>query len=476
MGSDQNANIKGITDKNVVALFEIKEANLVAAVLKDEIQLLEGFKVVKTINIEKPFTRMTDLKTGQYLFTSKSHKETLLLTIENKIINYTRSTVPIKPSCLFIDLEGGIWLTGNKGLLRAGNTTNPVSVIKGKKVKPGMISKTEDGLFVLSEKQIYKYSKDSQEIKITNPIKTTGNKKLYVSEDKDMFIYDKAVEKIDNRGNREAIIKFEKPISTIFSKGDNLFISFKHSGLVYHNLKTNKTTDYRKNRLLSRNLPTGATSFYLEGNKLWLGNDESGLYEVDVTNIESPKLVQHHTYDKTNAKSFSSSSVSCIINHSDLLFIGTSGDGFFIYNKKDFTKFSLQDGLPSNNIISFAGSSDSTIWVLTNAGVSLVDWANTNVSNIGPEEGLGVYLKDQNSLHNIKEGVVLVASPSGVQVVDAKKLYTNEYEATTVIESIELIDRQNKKHTISKTNVRSTHTTPIIKINLTAPSIYKVLR
>ena len=473
LGSDQNENIKDITDKNVVALFEIKEANLVAAVLKDEIQLLEGIKVVKTIKIEKPFTRMIDLKTGQYLFTSKSHKRTLFLTIENKTINYTKSTVPIKPSCVFVDLEGGIWLAGNKGLLRAGNTTNPVSVIEGKPIKPGRFSKTKNGLFVLREKQVFKYSKNSQETKVTDLIKTTENEKLYVSEDNDMFIYDKAVEKINKNGNREVIIKFKKPISTIFSKGDNLFISFKHSGLVYHNLKTNKTTDYRKNRLLSRNLPAGATSFHLEGKKLWLGNDESGLYELDVTNIESPKLVQHHTYDRTNPKSFSSSSVSCITNHSGLLFIGTSGDGFFIYDKKDFTKLSLQDGLPSNNIISFAGSSDSTIWVLTNAGVSLVDWANTNVSNIGPEEGLGAYLKDQNSLYNIKEGSVLVASPSGVQEVDANKLYTNEYEATTAIESIELIDRQNKKHTIGKTNVKSTHTTPIIKINLTAPSIYK---
>ena len=89
MGSDQNANIKGVTDKNVVALFEIKEVNQVAAIFKDEIQLLEGFKVVKAIKIKKPFTKMIDLKTGQYLFTSKNHKETLFLTIENKTINYT---------------------------------------------------------------------------------------------------------------------------------------------------------------------------------------------------------------------------------------------------------------------------------------------------------------------------------------------------------------------------------------------------
>ncbi len=473
MGSDQSANIKEITKRHVFALFEIKEEGLVVVVLKGEIQILEGFKVAKTIKIEKPFTRMVDLKTGQYLFTSKDHKRTLLLTVEDKTINYTKSILPIKPTCVFIDLEGGIWLGGNKGLLRAGNTTNPVSLVKGKTTKPGRFSKTKHGLFVLGENQIYKYLKDSQDIKVAGPIKTKENDKLYVSEGNDIFIYDKAIEKVDKNGNREAIIKFKKPIGTIFSKGDNLFISFKHSGLVYHNLKTSKTTDYRKNRLLSRNLPTGATSFYLEGKKLWLGNDESGLYEVDITNIESPKLVQHHTYNKINPKSFSSSSVSCITNHSGLLFIGTSGDGFFIYNNKDFTRLSLQNGLPSNNIISFAGSSDSTIWVLTNAGVSLVDWANTSVSNIGPEEGLGVYLKDQNSLYSIKEGSALIASPTGFQEVDVSRLYTNEYEATTTIESIELIDRQNQKHTISKIDVKSTHTTPIIKINLTAPSMYK---
>ena len=104
------------------------------------------------------------------------------LTIENKTINYTKSTVPIEPSCVFVDLEGGIWLTGSKGLLRAGNTTNPVSVIEGKPVKPGRFSKTKSGLFVLSEKQIYKYSKNLQETKVAGPIKTTENEKLYVSE------------------------------------------------------------------------------------------------------------------------------------------------------------------------------------------------------------------------------------------------------------------------------------------------------
>ena len=42
-----------------------------------------------------------------------------------------------------------------------------------------------------------------------------------------------------------------------------------------------------------------------------------------------------------------------------------------------------------------------------------------------------------------------------------------------MVESVELIDKNNKKHTTGKDNIRATHTTPIIKINLTAPSIFK---
>ena len=110
---------------------------------------------------------------------------------------------------------------------------------------------------------------------------------------------------------------------------------------------------------------------------------------------------------------------------------------------------------------------------MTNAGLSLVNWSNKNISNIGPGEGLQPYFKDQSALFRRGEGVALVVSPGGIQEVSADKIYINEHEATVVVESVELIDRQNKKHKVEKSNIRSKHTTPIIKINLTAPSIYK---
>ena len=464
---------KEISKKHVVAIFKIQETNQVAVIFKNEIIFLKGLDVVQKIKTEKPLKKVTNLKTGQYLLTSKKHKKGMFLTVRGETIDYEKIETPIKTTDVLVDKEGGVWLVGDSGLLRAGNTTNPVVFRKTTEIKKGRFSKTKDNLFILDHKRIFTYlnnTKTNHEIKL---IETAKDKSLYVTEENTVFLYDKSIEKVEKGGKGKALATFKTPINTVFSKGENLFLSLENSGLVHYNLKTDIITDYRKNRLLSKNLPSGATSFHVNNNTLWIGNDESGLYELDIEKPESPRLIKHHTYEKNNPKSFSSSSVSCLTKHKDLLFVGTGGDGFFIYNENGFSRFSIENGLPSNNIISFAGSSDSTVWVLTNAGLSLVNWSNKNISNVGPDEGLRSYFKDQNSLLRKKEGVVLVVSPGGVQEVVADKLYTNEHEAAVVIESVELIDRQNKKHKVQKTNIRSKHTTPIIKINLTAPAIYK---
>ena len=129
--------------------------------------------------------------------------------------------------------------------------------------------------------------------------------------------------------------------------------------------------------------------------------------------------------------------------------------------------------MPSNNIVSLARSSDSTIWALTNGGLALVDWKNKNISTVGTEEGLEMFYRNQNTLIPKTDGNVHIVSPRGLQEVDVRQLYTNEYEAVVVVESVELIDKNNKKRITGKDNIKATHTTPIIKINLTAPSIFK---
>ena len=475
-GESLTIDAEKVTNSYIINMFELKGTDLVGVILKNEIIILKGGRAVQTIKTEKRLDKATNLNTGQYLITSINHKTGLFLTSTGtKDIVYEKTTTPIKARSILVDHEHGVWMGGDEGIVRAGNTKSPVTPHSRIKTQKGMFSKSGTDLFIATENKVFSYNERKEQ---TTVIQNTGkrnnqNKKLYVSEKKDVYLYGKQIEKLTKSGSITKLVTFKTPINAVVAGEASLFISLKNSGIAHYGLTTNNTTDYRKNRLLSKLIPAGASSFFLDKQTLWIGSDESGLYELDISEPESPKLIKHHTYIKNNPKSFSSSSVSCLAKHSELLFVGTNGDGLFLYDKGGFDKISIEHGMPSNNIVSLARSSDSTIWALTNGGLALVDWKNRNVSAVGAEEGLEKFYRSQDALIPKTDGNVYIVSPGGLQDVDARQLYTNEHEAVVVVESVELIDKNNKKHTTRKDNIRSTHTTPIIKINLTAPSIFK---
>ena len=60
-----------------------------------------------------------------------------------------------------------------------------------------------------------------------------------------------------------------------------------------------------------------------------------------------------------------------------------------------------------------------------------------------------------------------------IQKIEKDKIFINEFENYIAIESVQLIDKQNKKRYVKKDNVKVTYMTPIIRINYTSPAIYK---
>ena len=129
-------------------------------------------------------------------------------------------------------------------------------------------------------------------------IKTPSKKQktsLYVSKNNEVFLFDKTLERISKDGQKETLATFDTPINLITLQNDRIFISLKNSGIAEYNTSTKSLTDHRKNRLLSRSLPAGASTFLLDKNTLWIGSDESGLYEIDISDKNLFKAKQHHT-------------------------------------------------------------------------------------------------------------------------------------------------------------------------------------
>jgi serine phosphatase RsbU (regulator of sigma subunit)/ligand-binding sensor domain-containing protein len=475
-GEDLNKNLGKAGTNYIHSIFEIESTGQVCVVSDENIEVFSNGKREQTIKSFKGLNNITDLKTDQFLITSNKKNEGLFLAPgkDGTVLSREIKT-PIVAKELFVDNEDGVWVVGNEGILRAGNTKSPVALSLKAKIIEGGFSRHDKNLYFLEKNTILSTVEGSTPRSVVETIETLEkeNNKIYAAETNEIYLFDKKILRVLEGGYLDTVAAFNTPINALVSGESQIFVSLKNSGIASVDKTTKKITDYRKNRLLSKLLPSGASCFFLKDSILWIGSDESGLYEVDIKNIEEPKVIKHHTHNKANPRSFSSSSVSCITQHTNLLFVGTSGDGLFLYDGSGFDGITIENGLPSNNIVSLSSASDSTMWSLTNGGLALVNHKNKNISVVSEEEGLRAFYRHPEALISGTNGNVFVVSPKGVQRVVVEDLYTNEYESVVVIESVQLIDKNNKKHPVQKDEIKSTYTKPIIRVNLTSPSMFK---
>ena len=469
----------GFESSHILNIFLIKETNAVGVVSKKKLGVFVKHNVSKMIKTHTPLMLVHDLGSGQYLLNSPKDKNAIFLSADiatDGIYQTNKIELPIKTTDILVDNEGGAWLIGESGIARTSNIEIPSVFTAISHLKRTSFDQIDQKIYVLNQGKIIRHTPgtDPEQTNVLRNKVAKNNQGLYIWKDDQKYVYNKELYEILGDMPPSLLAAFDVPINGIVANSLSIFISLKNSGLVHYDRIKKELTDYRKNRLLSRKLPTGASSLLLDGAILWLGSEESGLYEVDVSNAVSPRLIKHHTAVKSNKKSFSSNSVSCIIKQDNKLFIGTNGDGLFIYeNNGNFDKRTINDGLPSNNIISIAGMTDTTTGLLTNGGLVFYNWLENSIKLVGKNEGLPFFIHKQNALVSQPDGNVAVIAPGGYYFVRVDDIYENEHESTVLIESIFLIDKNNNSVLVPANDIRSTYKTPTIRFNLTAPSFYK---
>jgi len=473
------AQLGGFESSHILNLFLIKETNAVGVVAENKLGIFEKHSVSKSIKTNRPLRLVRNLGSGQYLLYSPENKNAIFLLVDadtDDIYQTNKIELPIKTTDILVDNEGGAWLAGEGGIARTNNIETPSVFTPVPHLKETSFDQFEQSIYVLNQNKIIRHTPgtDPEQTSVIQNKTTTKNQGLYIWKDTHKYVYNKELYEVVGEKHPVLLAAFNVPINGIAANDVSMFLSLKNSGLAHYDRIKKELTDYRKNRLLSRKLPTGASSLLLDGETLWLGSEESGLYEVDVSNAANPRLIKHHATIKSNKKSFSSNSVSCIIKQNNKLFIGTNGDGLFIYeNNGNFDKRTISDGLPSNNIISVTGVTDTTTWFLTNSGLVFYNWLENSTKLVGRNEGLPLFIHKQDALVSQPSGNVVVVAPGGYYFVRLDDVYENEHESTVLIESVFLIDKNNNSALVPAHDVRSTYKTPTIRFNLTAPSFYK---
>ncbi len=181
-------------------------------------------------------------------------------------------------------------------------------------------------------------------------------------------------------------------------------------------------------------------------NVLWVGTNSNGLYKI---NYDDLSVLKHFSLDLNDKNSFSSSTVLSIFQSKNKeIWIGTGGEGLFRYDKNinGFYRYSINEGLPSNTIVSILEDRKGFIWMGTRNGVSKFDPSKNIFQNYNISDGLSdrIFLSQSVGIDNY--GKVYFGSPQGIHTTDPNKISINEIPPELSIVNVTGLDKSNKNY------------------------------
>ena len=215
--------------------------------------------------------------------------------------------------------------------------------------------------------------------------------------------------------------------------------------------------------------------FYDKNGLLWAGTNSNGLYTLDYDDLSIRK---HYTLDQNDKNSFSSSTVLCIFeDNNNNIWIGTGGEGLFRYdnNLNGFKRYSIDDGLPSNTIVSLIEDKQSLLWMGTRNGISRLDPTTDRFQNYSLSDGLKdrVFFNQAIGLDNY--GKLYIGSPQGIHNADPNKITQNPDPPRLALVRIIGVDEKNNRKSLdfSKEYVEVGHQIQTLEIEYIGLSFTK---
>jgi ligand-binding sensor domain-containing protein/uncharacterized membrane-anchored protein YhcB (DUF1043 family) len=127
------------------------------------------------------------------------------------------------------------------------------------------------------------------------------------------------------------------------------------------------------------------------------------------------------------------------------LWIGTSGGGLNRYNKAstDFSHFTIENGLPNDEIYTILCDKGGMLWMGTNHGLCRFNPDDYSCSNFSPKDGIQDYEFNTKAALKLKDGTLLFGGVDGYNIINPEKIEINKAAAPKVIiSSIKIFDRE----------------------------------
>ncbi len=173
---------------------------------------------------------------------------------------------------------------------------------------------------------------------------------------------------------------------------------------------------------------------------LWIGTYRDGLFEY---NLKSGKIIQYKNNPK-DPTSLSNDRIRCIYeDKKDRLWIGTRLQGLNLLDRtnKKFTRYTTNDGLPSNSIYSILEDSQGNLWLATHNGISKFTPESKKFENYNKDFGLQDNIFVLTAYCKSKSGELIFGGNNGFNIFRPEKIKKEVYASPLIISSVKVYDQ-----------------------------------
>ena len=107
----------------------------------------------------------------------------------------------------------------------------------------------------------------------------------------------------------------------------------------------------------------------------------------------------------------------------------------------------MENGLPSNTVLSIVSDQENAIWMGTRRGLAKLQ-NNGNIQTFELTDGLPAEIFNEGSAAASSSGIIAFGSVSGIAAFNPKLITTNQETPKLAISSIEAIDYNGDRHPV----------------------------
>ncbi|MBJ6368253.1 two-component regulator propeller domain-containing protein [Snuella sedimenti] len=234
----------------------------------------------------------------------------------------------------------------------------------------------------------------------------------------------------------------------------NIWIGTNSEGLTVFNKKTLAFSRVKDPDTLIGTFIHTISKTYLN-NKLWVGSD-NGLFKVD---INSRQILPIKFQETTNRAYIAKIVISVYQESSNILWIGTEGDGLYKYNlsTQESQRFGIHQGLPDEVIYAIQPDDNNSIWVSTNNGLSKIDLRTNQIKNFSESDGLQGKEFNYGASNKTKRGELIFGGTNGFTIFNPNETTQDSFIPPIVIRTISVSNKPYLNVTDSIQTVTLTH-------------------